>query len=46
MAVVNEYKTAGSYSASVDGANLSSGVYFYRLEAGNYTDTKKMTLLK
>lgn len=46
MAVVNEYKTAGSYSTSVDGTNLSSGVYFYRLEAGNYTDTKKMTLLK
>jgi photosystem II stability/assembly factor-like uncharacterized protein len=46
MAIVNEYKNAGSYSASVDGANLSSGVYFYRLEAGNYTDTRKMTLLK
>lgn len=46
MLVVNEHKSAGRYSAIVDGSYLASGVYFYRLEAGNYTDTKKMTLLK
>lgn len=46
MVVVNEHKTAGRHSATVDASNLASGVYFYRLEAGSYTDTKKMTLLK
>ncbi len=46
MTAVNGYKTAGSYTTSIDASNLSSGVYFYRLEAGSFTDTKKMTLLK
>jgi photosystem II stability/assembly factor-like uncharacterized protein len=46
MSIVNEYKHAGSYSVSVDASSLSTGVYFYKLQAENYSDTKKMTLLK
>ena len=44
--LVNEIKTSGSYEVNFNGASLSSGVYFYRLESGNFIDTKKMFLLK
>ena len=44
--LVNEVKEAGSYEVSFDASQLSSGVYFYRLSAGSYTETKKMTLIK
>ena len=44
--LVNEEKPAGSYQVEFDGSNLSSGVYFYQLKAGNYFGTKKMTLIK
>ena len=44
--LVNEEKSAGSYSIEFNGANFSSGVYFYRLTAGNIVITKKMTLIK
>ena len=44
--LVNEVKDAGSYSVAFDGTGLSSGVYFYRIISGNYTDTKKMMLVK
>ncbi len=44
--LVNEYKKPGSYEVLFDGSKFSSGVYFYRLEAGNFTDTKKIILLK
>ena len=37
---------AGNHSFEIDGNNFSSGVYFYRLDAGSFTDTKKMVLLK
>jgi photosystem II stability/assembly factor-like uncharacterized protein len=43
---VNESKHPGSYTIKFDGTNLSSGVYFFRLEAGDYTETKKMVLIK
>ncbi|MFC2102953.1 M1 family aminopeptidase [Bacteroidota bacterium] len=45
-AIVNEKKTAGSYEVEFDATILSSGVYFYRLQAGNFIQTKKMILLK
>lgn len=45
--VNGEEQKAGSYEAEFDGANLASGVYFYRLiGAGNIIDTKKMVFLK
>ncbi|MBK9098989.1 MAG: T9SS type A sorting domain-containing protein [bacterium] len=42
----DEYKSAGSYEVSFTASGLPSGIYFYKLEAGNYTLTKKMILLK
>lgn len=44
--LVNEEKSAGSYSVNFDASNLPSGVYFYRLNAGSYSETRKMILLK
>jgi hypothetical protein len=44
--LVNERKPAGNYSVRFNGANLASGVYFYRLETENFTATKKMMLVK
>ncbi|MBK7254930.1 MAG: T9SS type A sorting domain-containing protein [Ignavibacteria bacterium] len=38
--------TAGSYEKGFDGSKLTSGVYFYKLEAGDYTEVRKMTLVK
>jgi photosystem II stability/assembly factor-like uncharacterized protein len=46
MTVVNEHQNAGTYAGSVDASNLASGVYFYTIRAGNFTDTKKMMLVK
>ncbi|RPI19192.1 MAG: T9SS C-terminal target domain-containing protein [Ignavibacteriae bacterium] len=42
----NEFKETGNYSVRFDGSNLASGVYFYKLEAGLLTSTKKMILIK
>jgi hypothetical protein len=42
----NEEQNAGSYEVNFDAGNLSSGVYFYQLQAGKYFETKKMMLLK
>jgi hypothetical protein len=44
--LVNEFKTAGSYTIGFNASELSSGVYFYRIEAGDFKDVKKMTLVK
>ena len=44
--LVNGYKSAGSYSFEFYGTNLASGIYFYRLISGEYSETKKMILNK
>jgi len=44
--LVNQYLNAGSYSINFTNSNLASGIYFYRLTAGNFSDVKKMTLVK
>ena len=44
--LVNEYKSAGDYKLKFDGKNLSSGIYYYRLNEGIYTEIKRMVLLK
>jgi len=44
--LVNEQKTIGSYELSVDGSNLASGTYYYRISVNNFTEIKKMIILK
>lgn len=44
--LVNEMKTPGFYSVDFDGTNLSSGMYFYKIESQYFTDVKKMMLVK
>jgi hypothetical protein len=44
--LVNEEKLAGSYEVNFDASLLSSGVYFYNLQAGSFVETKKLVLLK
>lgn len=44
--LVNQNLGAGSYEYEFDGTGLNSGVYFYKLEAGELTETKRMVLLK
>jgi hypothetical protein len=46
VTLINEEKPAGSYEAKFDASKLSSGVYVYRLQAGNFIQTKKMMLVK
>ncbi len=44
--LVDQVQHAGTYDVRFDGSNLPSGVYFYRLQAGSYSATKKLLLLK
>jgi photosystem II stability/assembly factor-like uncharacterized protein len=44
--LVNEEKSAGSYEVQFTANGLTSGIYFYQLKAGDYTETKKMILLR
>jgi hypothetical protein len=45
-AIVDERKEVGSYMIQWEAGKLASGVYFYRLQAGNYVNIKKLVLLK
>lgn len=46
VTLVNEKLQPGSYEYKFDGTNLPSGVYYYKLDAGNYSETKKMLMIK
>ncbi|MBE0572000.1 MAG: T9SS type A sorting domain-containing protein [Ignavibacteriaceae bacterium] len=44
--LVNQFQKAGSYDLTFNAKNLTSGVYVYNLSSGNFTETKKMILMK
>jgi len=44
--LVKEIKEAGTYNVEFNAKELASGIYFYRLQAGNFIETKKMVLIK
>jgi hypothetical protein len=44
--LVNEFKHEGNYIAEFDGSDLSSGIYFYKIQTDKFTRTKRMILLK
>jgi hypothetical protein len=44
--LVNEEKPAGNYEVKFNGTDLPSGIYFYRLQAGTFSQTKKLLLIK
>jgi hypothetical protein len=44
--IVSEEMPTGSYSKQWNASNMSSGIYFYRLQAGSITQTKKLVLIK
>ena len=46
MSLVNDFKKAGRYIISFNGSNLSSGVYYYKISAGNFQQIRKMVLIK
>jgi hypothetical protein len=44
--LLSEFKQAGKYTVDFNGSNLASGVYFYKIVSGDFTATKKMSLIK
>jgi hypothetical protein len=44
--LVNEQKSPGKYSVAFNASRFSSGMYFYKLSAGSFTETRKMILTK
>ena len=44
--LVNENKAAGNYEVKFNASNLSSGIYFYKLQSGSFAQTKKFILIK
>jgi hypothetical protein len=44
--LVDEIKQAGEYKVTWDAGKMASGIYFYRLQAGVFVETKKMVLAK
>jgi hypothetical protein len=46
LPIVNEEKPAGEYEVEFNATGLTSGIYFYQLRASNYSETKKMVLIR
>ncbi|MBS1518938.1 MAG: T9SS type A sorting domain-containing protein [Bacteroidetes bacterium] len=46
LTLVDKFQQAGRYEINFNAVNLSSGIYFYRFESGDFTDLKRMILLK
>lgn len=44
--LIDEFQEVGFYAKKFDASNLSSGVYFYKLKAGSYVESKKLVLIK
>ena len=44
--LVNEYKTEGTHQVIFNAENIPSGIYFYKLDSGSFTQTRKMILIK
>jgi 5-hydroxyisourate hydrolase-like protein (transthyretin family) len=44
--LINEFQRDGQYSLDFNAENLASGIYTFRLKAGDFVETKKMTLVK
>jgi hypothetical protein len=44
--LVNQEQSAGTYECRFDGASLPSGLYFYRLRAASFTETRKFLLVR
>ena len=44
--LVNEFKTTGKYNVQFNASNLASGMYIYQIKAGEYSNTKKLMLMK
>ncbi len=44
--LVNDEKPSGNYKIEFNGSKLTSGIYFYRMQAGDFVETKKLTVLK
>ena len=46
VTLISEEKTAGTHHVNFDASNLASGIYFYKIQAGNFSQTKKLIFLK
>ncbi len=44
--LVEEFKNAGRYQVRFEGSNFASGIYFYKLTAGEFSETKRMVLIR
>jgi hypothetical protein len=44
--LVDDFRTAGSFKVNFNSNGIPSGIYFYKLESGSFTDVKKMILVK